>query len=231
MAMEKLPFNIYDFFAYLASGFIVLAAVDFAFDLGWLFKKEVGIPLIVFGVVAAYIVGHVNASLSGYFIETLVVRRLLHEPEIILFEDCPAQGWANRTRRFVFSGFYRPLTETTRSRVLSKAEKRLGDAVKGRALFFHCHPLVKQNEAASKRLEIFLNLYGFCRNVCMACVLAIPILLVGAFDEWRVYSKVSPSRYWWAAAATVCAAGMFFRYLKFFRLYTHEVFVNYAEIE
>lgn len=229
--MEKLPFNIYDFFAYLASGFIVLAAVDFAFDLGWLFKTEIGIPLMVFGVVAAYIVGHVNASLSGYFIETLLVRKVLHEPEVILFADCPPQGWANRARRLVFSGFYRPLTETTRSRVLLKAEKRLGGVVKGRALFFHCHPIVKQNEAANKRLEIFLNLYGFCRNVSMACVLAILILLVGAFVEWRVYSKVTPPRLWWAAAAAACAVGMFFRYLKFFRLYTHEVFVNYAEIE
>jgi hypothetical protein len=229
--MEKFPFNIYDFFAYLASGFIVLAAIDFAFDLGWLFIKEIGIPLIVFGVVAAYVVGHVNASLAGYFIETLIVRKLLHLPEIILFEDYPLQGWATRTRRFVFSGFYRPLTEETRSRVLLKAEKILGSPVKGRALFFHCHPIVKQNEVANKRLEIFLNLYGFCRNVSMACVLAIPILLVGAFDEWRVYSKVTPARLWWAVAAAACAIGMFFRYLKFFRLYTHEVYVNYAEIE
>jgi hypothetical protein len=116
--MEKLPFSVYDFFAYLASGFVVLASIDFAFDLGWILKKEIGLPMGVFGVVAAYIVGHVNASLSGFFIETLIVKKLLHEPEVALFEDYPLEGRANRARRLMFSGFYRPLTETTRSRVL-----------------------------------------------------------------------------------------------------------------
>jgi hypothetical protein len=65
----------------------------------------------------------------------------------------------------------------------------------------------------------------------MACVLAARILLAGAFGEWRAFSEVSPARLWWAAAAAGCAVGMFYRYLKFFRLYTHEVFVNYAELE
>lgn len=229
--MEKLPFNIYDFFAYLASGVIFLAAVDFAFDLGWLDKKEIGVPLVVFAIVVAYIVGHVNASLSGFFIETLIVKKLLHDPIVILFADYPLHTLPNRIRRLIFSGFYRPLSEVTRLRVLLKSEKKVGEVVKGRALYFHCHPIVKQNEAANKRLETFLTLYGFCRNVCMACLLAVPILLVGAFDQWRAYSKVSPSRLWWAVGAAVCAVGMFYRYLKFFRLYTHEVYVNYAEIE
>lgn len=229
--MEKLPFNIYDFFAYLASGCIVLAAVDFAFDLGWSAKKEIGALLGVFAVVVAYVVGHVNASLSGFFIQTLIVKKLLHDPIVILFEDYPLESGANRIHRLIFSGFYRPLTSTTRLRVLEKSEKKLGRVVTGSGLFFHCHPIVKQNDAVSKRLETFLYLYGFCRNVCMACLLAVPILLIGSLHEWRTHAVVASSKLWWALAAAICAVGMFYRYLKFFRLYSYEVFVNYAEIE
>lgn len=75
------------------------------------------------------------------------------------------------------------------------------------------------------RLNAFLNLYGFSRNVSMAALLIVPMLIVGALT-----GDVAP-RLWAASGALVTAVAMFYRYLKFFRLYTVEVFVNYAEAE
>jgi hypothetical protein len=40
--MNKIPFSVYDFFGYLAPGFLILAAADFARGGGWLFRDNTG---------------------------------------------------------------------------------------------------------------------------------------------------------------------------------------------
>jgi hypothetical protein len=56
-------------------------------------------------------------------------------------------------------------------------------------------------------------------------LLAAPTLLAGAiYDHDNASRKLAL-----AAAAVVAGVALFFRYLKFFRLYTIEVLVSYAE--
>jgi hypothetical protein len=101
--------------------------------------------------------------------------------------------------------------------VLEKAKEKAGIGEPDRALFLHCHSLVKREQAVLERLNAFLNLYAFCRNVSMASLLSVPLLLVGGE--------------WWLALAAAVALAMFHRYLKFFRHYTADVFVSHAEVD
>jgi len=172
----KIPFSIYDFFGYLACGFILLVAVDYGFDVGWVAKGELGIVLSMFWIIVAYITGHIVAHVSGEVIERRIVRRILRSPEETLFEEAAA----GRLRQCL-PGFFEPLPKETRDRVLLKVRDKLGVELMGRALFLYCHPIVKREPATLERLNTFLNMYGFCRNMSMALLMTVPVLLLGAW--------------------------------------------------
>jgi hypothetical protein len=118
--------------------------------------------------------------------------------------------------------------------VLKKSAKE-GFDKPGRALFYHCHAIVKRDKTTFDRVTSFLNMYGFCRNVCMAGLVAALILACGASRDlqlsgWLPQGQLHADCLWWAAAALAASAGMLYRYLKFFRHYTTEVFTSYAEM-
>lgn len=229
--MSRIPFTVYDFLAYLSAGFIVLAAGDYAFDQGWLLRDDLGLVAGVFWAVAAYVTGHVMANLAGWVLETKILRDWLRSPEETLFGS---RSPSSRRRR-LFPGFYRPLPGETHTRVLGKARsKGISSselASPDRGLFFHCFAVVKRDPITRERLDTFLNLYGFCRNACFALLVATLVLLIGVGSSpWR--DSGTGDDVWWAiAAAPVAAVGLFYRYLKFFREYTIEVFRTYAEVE
>jgi hypothetical protein len=216
--MGKLPFSVYDFFGYLASSFLLFAAVDHAFDGGRLLGDSPKFMLGLLWLVVAYIAGHLIAHVSSVLLEQGLVRRVLRSPEETLFQERPCSAWAR-----LFPGFYRPFPKEIRERVLVKAHEQAGIAGAGRALFFHCHTIAKRDQATLGRLNSFLNLYGFCRNSTLALSVAAAVLIAGALFGGD-FGKL-----WWAAAALVGSVGMFYRYLKFFKLYTEEVFRTYAE--
>lgn len=224
--MDKLPFSVYDFFGYLASGFLVLVGAEFAFNGQWLLRKDLNIPCGIFWVVAAYIAGHIIANISGFLLEGQMVRKVLRSPEESLFQDEKRKFWC-----WIFPGFYCALPKETRDRILHKSEAKAGIKSCGRGLFFHCHPIVKRDVNTLARLNTFLNLYGFCRNVSMASIITVVILVIGVIADWRAGLQVQSTKIWWAGAAAFSAFGMFYRYLKFFRQYTLEVFITYAETD
>jgi hypothetical protein len=224
--MEKIPFSVYDFFGYLASGFLLLVSLDFAFNSELLLSQELTIVLGIFWIIVAYIAGHVVANLSGYIIEEKIVRGVLGEPSKILFNSN-----SNMKKRFtkLFPGFYKQLPKDTQDRILKNAKKKAGIEGSGSALFYHCHPIVKKDPATLSRLNTFLNLYGFCRNLTMSLIIVLLILVAGVINDRVAGENFSPEKLWWAVAAIIGAIGMFYRYLKFFRHYAVEVFITYAE--
>jgi hypothetical protein len=222
----KIPFSAYDFFGYLASGFLILAATDYAFDGRWLLRDDVGLAFGVLWTVVAYVTGHIVANVSGFILERRIVRGLLHSPEEMLFQAKRPGFWPS-----LFPGYYERLPVETQERVLSKAMKKARIEQPGRGLFFHCHAIAKRDPATLGRLETFLNLYGFCRNVSMASIVAAVVLVVAVLIDWRHGSSTASAKAWWTVGAIVAAVGMFYRYLKFFRHYTVEVFLTYAETD
>lgn len=223
--MEKIPFSTYDFFGYLASGFLTLAAADYALAWGWLTMKEIPIGIGFLFLVTAYILGHLMAHLSSVILETYFLRKVLKSPEIHLFSEPSKSFW-----RYLFPGNFKPFSVETKERVLSCAEEE-GVSDIGRALFFHCHPIVKKEQAVLERLNSFLNLYGFSRNISMSFFIAFVILIAGGIQN--VLFSENPdleTRYFlWSGICLIASYGMYIRYLKFFRHYTVEVFISYAE--
>jgi hypothetical protein len=224
--MNRIPFSIYDFFGYLAAGFVLILSVDYAFQGGWLLRDNLGTVLSLFWLLAAYVAGHLIAGISSALLEQGLVRSILGSPEETLFHDRSNSRW-----RHVFPAFFRPLPKETRHRVLQKAARLAAIEEPGRGLFFHCHPIVKRDQPTLERLNTFLNQYGFCRNLSVASFLAAIVLLVGVLWSWHIGQDNNAMRLYWAGIATVVGVGMLYRYLKFFRHYTLEVFMTYAELD
>jgi hypothetical protein len=216
----RVPFNLYDFLGYLASGFLVLASLDFSCGSVWLRREMVPPLYALFWLLCAYILGHLVAHSASFLIENLFLRTFLGSPEIHLF-GTPSRSWKAR----LFPNHFRPLPGATQERVLARAQER-GAAGSGRALFLHCLAIVQIQPVTMDRLNIFLAQYGFCRNVSLASLLASCALVFSRVSCPSMAPRLLP----WLPAALLVAIGMLYRYLKFFRHYTAEVFTAYAEV-
>ncbi len=222
--MGTIPFSVYDFFGYLASGLVVLAAADFAFNKGAYINAPLGLGATLVAVVIMYTTGHIVAAISSFLFEDRLVRRWLGPPEETLFVDNPP----NKPLR-IFPGFYRPLPSETRKRVLDKA-RPTGIENPGRALFLLCWANVMRDSRVADRLNTFLNLYGFARNTSLAAFIASLALIAGALLNASAGPAFIVPRLGWGAAALFAAVALLYRYLKFFRHYTLQVFVGYSEM-
>ena len=223
--MDKIPFSVYDFFGYLAAGLVVVAAADFAFRSGSGLSATLGLGATFVWIVVIYVTGHIVAAISAFLLEDGFARRWLGPPEEILFRE----RLTGKLREHLFSNYHRALPKETIKRVLDKA-KPTGIDKPGRALFLLSWAKVMQDNRVADRLSTFLNLYGFARNTSIAAALACLILVAGAFMNTKAGPPFMLPRLGWAAAALFAAIALLYRYLKFYRHYTLQVFVGYAEM-
>jgi hypothetical protein len=224
--VSRIPLGVYDFFGYLASGFLVLAALDLVFTDGSVLKSDMQLLPGLFWLVVAYVTGHIVANISSFLLERALVQRVLGRPHQVLFEVPARRKWSR-----LFPGYHEALPRETRERVLKKANERAGITQPGPGLFFHCFAFVRGDEDASGRLDSFLSLYGFSRNVATAAAIAVLVLAADLISMESVEVALRSVEFRWAVAAAVAAVGLLYRYLKFFRLYSVEVFIRYAELE
>jgi hypothetical protein len=224
--VSRIPFSVYDFFGYLASGFLVLAALDLVFTGGSVIRSDMQLLPGLFWLVVAYVTGHMVANISSFFLERLLVQRFLGRPHQVLFEALAPRKWTR-----LFPGYHEPLPKETRERVLKKADERAGITQPGPGLFLHCFAFVRGDEDARARLDSFLSLYGFSRNVATAAAIAVLVFAADLISTDSVEVAFRSVEFRWAVAAAIAAVGLLYRYLKFFRLYSVEVFVRYAELE
>ncbi len=214
---DQIPFTAYDFFAYLSSGALVVAAVDALYGRQWLLDTELRPLLSLVLVLVAYITGQVVAQVSKPILEDGLVARVLRRPSENLMRT--ERPWG----RWLLPLHYRPLVRENREQVRAQAISR-GFHGTGEALFVHIFGTVKLRPGIQDRLDGFRNQYGFARNMCLAFLVVGVLLLVGPFD-----ARPAPSR-WWAAPAFAFAVAMLYRYLKFLRQYSYELFVTYAAL-
>jgi hypothetical protein len=81
----------------------------------------------------------------------------------------------------------------------------------------------RHSQTVLARIDNFLNLYGFCRNIALVCLLDAAIL----YANYRWFEGPE-DHYWWSWVAFVMGIGMVARYLKFFRHYSYELFTAYG---
>jgi len=217
--VDKIPFSVYDFFAYLSSGAVVLATVDYVWGLGVLEREKIGAVLGVVLVVLAYVSGHIVAQFSSWLLEHTVVKRMLQRPLSLLMGAKPR--WV--VLAWIFPNFHRALPVTTQQKVNEQAAAR-NCICSGEGLFLHAYSVVTANEKSQARLDDFRNQYGFARNMCFAfAVSAIAILITHRYGAHPVGLR-------WALLAGFASIALFYRYLKFFHQYSYELLLRYAEL-
>lgn len=219
--MERTPFDPYDFFGYLASGLLVIVGMDLLFGFPHVFGQDlklVDIVLLLFGM---YIAGQLVASPAKAVLEDGIVDKLLKRPTVNLFRK--KRPWA---RWILFPGFYKPLPKTIQARVQNRISAENASASgEGLFLYVRYHPEIRTNEKLLVRLQTFLNMYGFARNLAFASLVVGGALLV----KNRISPDVHLVRYGWTAL--IVGVLLFYRYLKFFRQYSYEMFNTYAGIK
>jgi hypothetical protein len=217
--MDKIPFSVYDFFAYLSSGTVWLVTLDYILGMGLLEREKISPVLGVVLVVFAYVCGHIVAHFSSFILEHLIVGRFLKRPNAVLLGEHPR--WV--VLKWIFPNYFRALPRQTQERVREQAEAR-GAKATGEGLFLHAYPIVSNNPSVQARLDDFRNQYGFARNMSLAFLSSCCAILVAH----RFGSQ--PLRYRWALLTGMVGVALFYRYLKFFRQYSYELFLRYAEL-
>jgi hypothetical protein len=218
--LDKVPFSVYDFFAYLSSGSILLAAFDYILGLGLLSQEKIAPLFAVLLVVLAYVCGHIVAHFSSFLYEHIVVSRWLKRPNDMLMGGTPR--W--RLHRVMFPNFCRPLPDEVQLRVNARMQSRSFSG-RGEGLFLHCYAIVTADETRQNRLDAFRNQYGFARNMSFAfLVAAVGIVAAHCIGIHPVHLR-------WALLSGFASVTLFYRYLKFFRQFSYELFLRYAELE
>lgn len=216
--MLKLPFSVYDFFGYLAAGFLLCVSADFAVGKRWLLQNDLQAAQITFWIIAAYIVGHVNANFASFFLERILVGGWLKRPnEVLLRDEQPTLG------RWLFRGYYTPLPKEVRDRIIRMATSRgIGDGPE--ELFNHVRTRAKRDATTWQNVQVFLQLYGFCRNISFA------LFLIAATLGFVDFMRGNDRHLALVATSLFFSTAMFYRFLKFFRQYSYELLTTYPDL-
>jgi hypothetical protein len=218
--MERLPLNPYDFFGYLASGLLLIIGMDLVFGFPHVLGKELKIIESAVLVLVIYVAGQIIATPAKAVLEVFLVAKLLRRPNVVLFDEKKP-----KVRGLLFPGYYVVLPKQTRRKILAKAKSEGAEGT-GEDLFLHVRysPSVLNDEKLITRLNNFLNQYGFHRNLSFTALMVGTAFLI----KIKVSSLSDADLMNYAIAALVAGALLFYRYLKFFRQYSYELFNTYA---
>lgn len=223
------PLTDYDFYAYMSGGLILVAAIDYSLTGGVLVSRQSwNVPSATFWAVICYLVGQLSAGLSASFIEHLIARRVFRSPVSIL---TGIHRPRLRERVVAIIGGareYSPLPKSARDAVMERAAPALSGRqnsnADAEAVFHAAFAIARSSADAVSRMDRFLNLYGFCRNVAFASLVATPLLLINARETHR------PQAAWLAIGALVLAIGMFARFMKFYAAYSKEALREFGKV-
>ncbi len=224
-----LRFSDYDLFAYVATGLAAIVIWDLGTGTHWVVGADWTVASGTATIIVSYVLGHILAWPASWLIERCFVSNVLGPPSKVLFAAAPktpsVAGW-------LFPDYFNPLDDQMKVRVRARAREDGQSAQAGESLFWTAFARAKRDGTTYSRMEGFLKLYGFCRNVAFVGLAGCVGLLIAAGWSLWVNGVVADARSQlrWAGAAFVVGLSLFYRYLKFHRLYSVEVFVGYAEL-
>lgn len=229
--MDKLArFTDYDVFAYIASGLAALVVWDIVFSTHYVLSSNWTASTGALTIAAAYIVGQILAAPSGWLVERQFVHHILYRPSVVLLSG-KRLGWRKILKNTLLQDYYTPLASSVLVKVRERAVAELGVEVTGETIFWCAFPAAKKDHSAYARMDGFLKLYGFCRNIAFVSLAGACFIAIDAVLEWSCKGPTDHvvQQLNWASIALLVGLGMLHRYLKFFRLYNVEVFVSYSE--
>jgi hypothetical protein len=218
--MDKIPFDPYDFFGYLASGLAVVIGMELTLGFPTVLSAQLSAVQSAFLILGVYVAGHIIATPSKFVLEDVIVKKLLKSPTKNLFNPHPGKFF-----KLLFPGYYTALPARIRNKILERV-KAEGGETSGESLFLHVryNSAMLNNDNLLARLTTFLGRYGFARNLSFSCLLVGVAMLAKCFLE----DSDNPQLTKYGITAIIAGVLMFYRYLKFFRQYSYEMFNTYA---
>ncbi len=223
-----LKFSDYDAFAYVACGVVAFAISDVLFDTrlvftsGWTFSE--GLLFLI----AAYLAGHLVASPSSWVLEKLFVGKVLGAPTAHLIGLGPP-GRLGASLRPLFRGYFAEMPKKQLSAVAQSENLTANNSVDG--VFWRAYVVARHNPISSARMESFLKLYGFCRNMSFLGLATFVGALYIGVSNWCEggWHDLVETHLVMSTAAGIVWLVLLLRYLKFYRLYALEVLLAYAK--
>lgn len=218
---DHFPFTDYDFYAYLASGGLLLAVIDYIFNAGAvLTQPDWSFGQIVLAVAGSYVLGHIVAMLAQTTLETSLIGSLFAKPMDIQLGTKQPRFHEKMLGKMV-GRYYEPMKSVSCQNTLQKAATKLScevtEITEGESVFLLGFKDSFADEKLRHRIDGFRNQYGFCRNVAFVALVA-SLLLV-----WSACTN-SMSLHWWLAAVSfLIFVAMFTRFMKFLATFQAEV--------
>lgn len=212
------PFTDYDFYAYLASGSLLLAVVDFALNDAQILTHDWTLVSVIVALSAAYATGHIIGLFSAAIFERLLVGGLFSDPLSIqigltspTWRDAIAHAFAGRD--------FKPMDVVHQEAVQNavKSTLSLKDQPTRDQVFRVGYNKARENPDTRQRIDEFRNLYGFSRNMSFVAAFAIGVFL---WTNW--FGEIEHNDAW-IIISGIAFVGMSFRYLKFYSCFSREL--------
>ena len=221
---SAVPLGVFDFFAYVASGTMLLVGVAFAFDFE--IGREDGLSIAEAGwwLVLSYSVGQCIAHFSGLLLKDWLIHRVVGMPSDHLLKrqaQVPRRWKAQALLSRCVPSYVKPLGDD----VLARLEVRLRTAnvePLGGDAFYYARSVVRRDSKVWSKLEFFLERYMFCRNTALAMGVASMAMVGGLIFSAR-WSKLA-----FAFLLLLGSLVLIGRYLKFFHRFALEVLSEYS---
>lgn len=215
------PFTDYDFYAYLASGGILLAVLDIALNGSKILAvSNWGFGQIALAVAGAYVLGHIIAMFAQTSLETSLIGKFFAKPMDIQLGITKPRLREKLLGQLV-GRYYRPMNEVSCQRSLEKAAARLNcetsAITEGEDVFLLGFKDSFSDEKLRHRIDGFRNQYGFCRNI------AFVALVASALFSWVGYITTSQMHWIFAGISLIIFLAMFVRFIKFLATFQAEV--------
>lgn len=223
MTNVKFPLSVFDFFAYLIQGFLLLVGFCYLFKINILeitTTDNLFFDFIV--IVLSYILGHIVAELSRWIIEGGIVRKYLGYPSDFVFKE-------EHRKKLLFTEYLRPYSKefinefkTAYGWYYNNKFSRIDDYNSFRLCF---HTVKERCPNAFSRLEVFISMYDFNRNLSMVSIVYGGIFLTIVITTGELIWLLG------VALSLILTFMLLLRYLKFFKSFADEVyysFLNYV---
>jgi len=203
----KISFSVFDFFSYLIIGFIFEIFLYFTLDLNFSDILSIDIYLkITIIVIFAYVLGHIIAFFSSLIIERFITKRIFGYPSKNLFDNPEKNKQAYE--------------KDLQKALIKIYQEKTGLKFNHYNFFKFAFHYVKESSPVSfSRLNIFITMYDFSRNLCFLFLIISIWSFVNFFLlGWPLYLIF---------IFIFLSFIFYFRFLKFFNLFADEVFRSF----
>jgi hypothetical protein len=109
--IDKVPFDVYDFFGYLASGLVILLGMEMVLGFPHVLGHDLTVVDTAALILGAYVAGQCVAAPAKLVLEDGLVDKVLKRPSVNLFRDARPS-----VRRVLAPGYYQRLFEDRRKK-------------------------------------------------------------------------------------------------------------------